>query len=61
LSSFKEYVLIDQDHLQVLSRFRIKLNTWVENEVTEMEQAIVFPSLDVKLEVKQIYIGVEFM
>jgi len=48
LSSFKEYVLIDQDHLQVLSRFRIKLNTWVENEVTEMEQAIVFPSLDVK-------------
>jgi len=61
LSSFKEYVLIDQDHLQVLSRFRIKPNTWVENEVTEMEQAIVFPSLDVKLEVKQIYIGVEFM
>jgi len=32
--------LIDQDHLQVLSRFKIKPNTWVENEVTEMEQAI---------------------
>jgi len=60
LSSFKEYVLIDQECPQVLSRYRAKPNTWIEDEVTEMENDIVFPSLDIQLSLKLIYKGIEF-
>jgi len=60
LASFKEYVLIEQTHPQVLSRFRSKPNTWIENEVTEIEGGIILPSLGVQLSLNKIYKGVKF-
>jgi len=60
LASFKEYVLIEQTHPQILSRFRSEPNTWIENEVTNIEGEIILPSLDVQLSLKKVYRGVEF-
>jgi len=60
LPSFKEYVLIDQNQPQVLSRFRAKPNTWLENEVSKMKDDIVLNSLEIKLSVELIYKGIEF-
>lgn len=60
LNSFKEYVLVEQSHPQVLSRYKSKPNTWVENEVNNIDETIVLPSINIKLKLKQIYRGIKF-
>jgi len=60
LPTFKEYVLIRQTAPHVTSFFREAPDLWRESEVKNMEQEVLFRSVEVRLALQLIYRKVEF-
>ena len=60
LESFQEYVLIQQDHSEILTLFRSTPHTWEEEEFVGIETTIHFKSIDVHLPLSLIYRNVTF-
>ncbi len=60
LTSFREYVLIQQRFPVVTASCKIAERTWQDNEASGLEQTIYLRSLDVTLPLKRLYRGVTF-
>ena len=60
ISSFREYVLIDQNKSHVETRFREEPNLWRDTIVTEMTDSIYLKSLACAISLKHIYRNIEF-
>jgi Uma2 family endonuclease len=60
LASFKEYVIIEQEIPYVLASFKSAENTWVDTEVTALDQSIYLHSINCSIELKRIYKHVQF-
>lgn len=60
LSSFKEYVLIDQHRAHAEIWFRIASDTWQKTVVMGLDQKLVMRSMSVEVELKDVYKRVAF-
>ncbi len=60
LSSFQEYILIEQDMCQVETRFREEPDLWRETKVTDLTANILLRSLGCSIALSDIYEDIEF-
>lgn len=58
LASFKEYVVIHQNHTLVSAFFRLNEKDWRTEDVFNISEAIHLQSVDVKLKLSDIYRGI---
>jgi Uma2 family endonuclease len=61
LSSFKEYVLVEQDKPWVESWYRSKPNNWEITEETDLSKSISLRSIGVSISLEDIYENIEFL
>ncbi|MDZ7879919.1 MAG: Uma2 family endonuclease [Saprospiraceae bacterium] len=61
LSSFKEYVLVEQNRPHVESWCCIKENTWEKTIETDLQKSIALRSLGVQIDLAEIYEYVDFL
>lgn len=59
LASFKEYVVIHQNHTLVSAFFRLNEKDWRTEDVFNISEAIHLQSVDVKLKLSDIYRGID--
>lgn len=59
LASFKEYVIIHQNHTLVSAFFRLNEKDWRTDDVADLSESIHLHSVDVKLKLSDIYRGIE--
>jgi Uma2 family endonuclease len=59
IDSFKEYILIKQDRHQVVSFFREETDLWRKSVYRGLEAELFIKALQIDVELKQIYRGVE--
>jgi len=59
LASFKEYVVIHQNHTLVSAFFRLNEKDWRTEDVSNLSETIHLQSVDVKLKLSDIYRGIE--
>lgn len=60
LTSFKEYILVEQNKLQIESRFIHSPTNWETNIETDLTKNITLRSLGVEISVGDIYEDIEF-
>ena len=60
LESFKEYVLIEQNKCYAEVWYREKPGLWHETIITDMEGLLPLQSVDVQIEMKEIYRNISF-
>ena len=59
LASFKEYVVIHQNHILVSAFFRLNEKDWRTDDVANLSESIHLQSVDVKLKLSDIYRGID--
>lgn len=59
IDSFREYILIKQDRLQVVSFFREETDLWRKSVYRGMEAELFIKALQVSIPLPEIYDGVE--
>lgn len=59
LASFKEYVVIHQNHILLSTFYRLNERDWRTNDVANLSESIHLQSVDVKLKLSDIYRGIE--
>ena len=60
LSSFKEYVLIEQIKPWVIASYKIAERTWQDTEASSLDDSVYLRSVDCNIELKRVYHGVPF-
>lgn len=60
IESLKEYVLVSQDRTSISHFERQEDGHWLLTSITQMDQSLVLPSVDVSLPLTEIYDKVEF-
>jgi len=60
ISSFKEYVLVEQDFQSVTASFKEAENTWVDSLAEGVDSSIYLKSIACAISLKKIYKGVKF-
>jgi Uma2 family endonuclease len=59
LASFKEYVVIHQNHTLVSAFFRLNEKDWRTDDVANLSESIHLQSVNIKLKLSDIYRGIE--
>lgn len=59
LASFKEYVVIHQNHILLSTFYRLNERDWRTSDVANLSESIHLQSVDVKLKLSDIYRGIE--
>lgn len=59
LPSFKEYVVIHQNHILLSTFYRLNERDWRTNDVDNLAEAIDLQSVGVKIKLSDIYRGIE--
>ena len=59
LASFKEYVVIHQNHTLVSAYFRLNEKDWRTDDVANLSESIHLQSVNIKLKLSDIYRGIE--
>ena len=60
LSSFKEYVLVDQTKPWVFASYKIADRTWKDTDANKLDGSIYLQSVDCALEMQRVYHRVQF-
>ena len=60
IPSFKEYVLVEQDMIEVTSSFRVGDRLWEDSSADNLESSLYLASLDIHLPLKRVYKNVDF-
>ncbi len=60
LPSFKEYVIVEQEMPYVFASFKTAENTWIDTEITALDQYIRLQSINCSIDLKRIYKHVQF-
>jgi Uma2 family endonuclease len=59
LDSFKEYLLVRQDKLEIISYFREEYDLWRRTVVRGLDASLLLKSIQANLDLKDVYDGVE--
>jgi Uma2 family endonuclease len=60
LESFKEYVLVAQDKCYVEVWYQLKKGFWQESIYEDINEKVHFQSIDIQIDMKEIYRNIEF-
>ena len=60
IPSLKEYILIEQTYPEVTGFYREEKTLWRTQEVNKINEQFVFRALGIKIDLEEIYEGVEF-
>ena len=61
IPSFKEYVLVEQDMIEITSSFRVGDRLWEDSSADNLESSLYLASLDIYLPLKRVYKNVDFV
>lgn len=60
IQSLREYILVDQNQVQIEQYTRQADNKWIFRDYQRLDEDLQMPSIDVSLPLQRIYDGVEF-